>query len=213
MFLLLFTAVVFCYGCTSADNTNSAGNANNTNTTTTNANTMNANANNSNGASSSTATAVSESDKHFVTEAAKGGMMEVELGRLATERGESAAVKQFGQRMVDDHTRANNELKQIASSKGVTLSTEMDAEGKEIMARLSKLKNEEFDRAYMEDMVKDHTKDVSDFQREASEGADKDVKGYASKTLPTLQEHLRMAQSIAPKERREAKQEENGKKK
>lgn len=201
--LSLLTVSIVCFGCGSADNDNAAGNSSNASTKTTTAN-----VNNSNGASSGN-TALSDSDKHFVTDAAQGGMAEVELGRLAAKQGVSAAVKEFGQKMVDDHTKANNELKQLASSKAITLPTDMDAESKATMDRLSKLKGEEFDRAYMDDMVKDHTKDVGDFQREADSGADKDVKAFASKTLPTLQEHLRMAQAAAPRE----KQQESGKKK
>jgi putative membrane protein len=204
LLLVPFAGAIFCYGCATTDNTNNAGNANNINA-------MNANVNNSVGKSSGSA--LSDADRNFVAEAAKGGMLEVELGRLATERGESVAVKQFGKRMIDDHTKANNELKQTASAKSIPLPTELDAKGKATMDRLSKLKGEEFDRAYMDDMVEDHTKDVSDFQREANSGADSDVKAFAAKTLPTLQEHLRMAQSIAPKERREEKQEKSEKKK
>ncbi|MFN2452794.1 MAG: DUF4142 domain-containing protein [Pyrinomonadaceae bacterium] len=150
---------------------------------------------------------LSDADKEFMTEAASGGMLEVELGRLATQRGESAVVKQFGQHMIDDHTRANNELMQVASSKGIALSKELKDEHKKTVERLSKLSNEQFDRAYANDMVEDHVKDVADFQKQAEQGADKDVKAFAAKTLPTLQEHLRMAREMAPKENKEAKQE------
>ncbi|MGD0987369.1 MAG: DUF4142 domain-containing protein [Candidatus Sulfotelmatobacter sp.] len=137
-------------------------------------------------------------DKKFMRDAAQGGMAEVELGKLATEKASSDDVKRFGQRMVDDHSKANDELKQIASSEGVTLPDTLNAKDKALKVRLSKLSGENFDRAYMESMVKDHKKDVADFQKESASGSDPQVKQFASKTLPTLQDHLQEAQSIAP---------------
>ena len=141
----------------------------------------------------------SDPDKHFLMEAAQGGLAEVHLGQLAAQRATSAEVKQFGQRMVDDHGKANKELMQLADSEGVTLPKEMDSKAKETADRLSKLSGAEFDRAYMKEMVEDHTKDVSAFQRQAEQGKDQDVKGWAAKTLPTLQEHLQMAKTTAAK--------------
>jgi len=141
---------------------------------------------------------VAPSDKKFVREAAQGGMAEVELGKLATEKASSDEVKKFGQRMVDDHTKAGNELKQIAGEKGIVVSQQLSAKDKMTKDRLSKLSGEQFDKAYMADMVKDHTQDVADFQKEANSGADSDVKNFAAKTLPTLQDHLREAKQIAP---------------
>jgi putative membrane protein len=141
---------------------------------------------------------VAPSDKKFVREAAQGGMAEVELGKLATEKASSDEVKKFGQRMVDDHTKAGNELKQIAGEKGIVVSQQLSAKDKMTKDRLSKLSGEQFDKAYMADMVKDHTQDVADFQKEVNSGADSDVKNFAAKTLPTLQDHLREAKQIAP---------------
>jgi putative membrane protein len=138
-------------------------------------------------------------DEEFANEAAKGGKMEVELGRLATRRGRNVAVKRFGQRMVTDHTRAGNELKKLASAKGIILQDEMDAEGQAAMTRLSGLRGAAFDRAYMEMMVDDHEKDVAAFETEASAGADAEFKRFASKTLPTLKTHLRLAKQAAAK--------------
>lgn len=133
-------------------------------------------------------------DSHFMMKAAQGGMAEVELGNLAKDHASSDAVKTFGQHMVDDHTKANDELKALAGRKNVTLPTEVDAKDKATMNRLSKLKGAAFDRAYMRDMVADHKKDVAEFQREANNGKDSDVKAWAAKTLPTLQSHLKMAE-------------------
>ena len=136
-------------------------------------------------------------DKKFVHDAAEGGLAEVD-GKLAAEKGSTEDVKKFGQRMVDDHSKANDELKQIASAKGVDLPTELSAKDKMLKTRLSKLNGQNFDKAYMENMVRDHKKDVSDFARESSAGGDTQVKEFAAKTLPTLKEHLKQAEGIAP---------------
>ena len=140
--------------------------------------------------------ALSASDKQFVTEAAQGGIAEVQLGQLALRRAASNEVKQFGQRMVRDHTQANNQLKQLAAQKGITLPKDMGDQNKAVMANLSKLSGANLDRAYANHMLQDHIKDVSLFQREAKEGQDQDLKAWAAKTLPTLQEHLRLVRSI-----------------
>jgi putative membrane protein len=135
-------------------------------------------------------------DRKFVMEALKGGMAEVELGKLASEKASSDAVKQFGKRMVDDHGKASDELKKLAQDKGITPPAELDGKHKKLHDRLSKLSGAEFDRAYVNEMVKDHRKDVKDFQREAEKAKDADVKSFASKTLPTLQEHLKQVEDL-----------------
>ena len=142
---------------------------------------------------------LSPADQKFIKEAAEGGLAEVELGQLATEKGSSDDVKKFGQRMIDDHGKANDQLKQIASSKGVDLPSEPSAKNKATKDRLSKLSGEQFDKAYMTDMLQDHKKDIAAFRRESTSGRDQDVKSFATQTLPTLQDHLKDAQSIAPK--------------
>lgn len=139
---------------------------------------------------------MSGADKKFVMEAADGGMAEVELGKLATSKASDQKVKDFGQKMVDDHTKANNDLKAVAQSKSITLPTSVSAKNKALMDKLSGMSGAAFDQAYVAAMVKDHKKDVADFQKEANGGKDADVKGFASKTLPTLQEHLKMIQDI-----------------
>jgi putative membrane protein len=132
-------------------------------------------------------------DIEFVLDAAKGGLAEVELGKLAAERGQSDEVKKFGQRMVDDHTKANDQLKQIAESKSIKLPTDIDSKDKMLMQRLEKLNGASFDRTYMSAMVNDHMKDVNEFKREANAGRDPQVKSFAASTLPTLEEHLQQA--------------------
>jgi putative membrane protein len=139
------------------------------------------------------------SDQHFIKEAADGGMAEVELGQLAQDKASSPEVKQFAERMVKDHSQANDQLKQIAMKKNVTLPSSPSKKMEAKKDKLSKLNGEAFDRAYMADMVKDHKKDIADFQKESNGGQDQDVKQFASQTLPTLQDHLKQAQSISPK--------------
>jgi putative membrane protein len=139
-------------------------------------------------------------DRHFIRKAGEGGLAEVELGKLAAEKGQSEDVKKFGQRMVDDHSKANDQLRQLAESKGVPLPTKLDAKDEATKDHLEKLSGEQFDRAYMNDMVKDHTKDVSEFKKESTAAKDPAVKSFASDTLPTLESHLKEARSIAPKE-------------
>jgi putative membrane protein len=221
--------------------------------------------------------ALAESDRKFIMETAHNGMAEVMLGRMASERASSDEVKQFGQRMVDDHTKANQELMQLASTKGITLpamtdmggsmtstgatsgtgttmsNTQTSASGSQatgstgqtsgsqtsgstdrsgtgmqtsgsttgmsgqgtgahgghmmgpkhqkLMDRLSGLSGAEFDREYMKQMVKDHEDAVSDFQKQSTRGKDSDIRAFAARTLPTLQEHLRMAREIDSKVR------------
>jgi putative membrane protein len=151
-------------------------------------------------------------DTSFIRQAAMDGMAEVQLGQLAAKNASSADVKQFGQRMVDDHSKANSELKSIASQQSVTLPTELDGKHKATVDKLSKLQGEEFDRAYMTEMVSDHAQAVSLFQREAKTGKDEATKAFAEKTLPTLQEHHKMAQSIHAKTGKSAKADKGEKK-
>ena len=133
-------------------------------------------------------------DKAFVTKAAQGGMAEVELGKLAVDKGSSSEVKQFGQKMVEEHGKANDQLKSLAANKNMTLPTALTPKDKALEARLSKLAGPAFDRAYMRAMVTDHRQDVNEFKMESKSGADADIKSWASNTLPTLETHLKMAQ-------------------
>jgi putative membrane protein len=162
-----------------------------------NANKSNRNAKNNNAMGEQTGMAnMAAQDHNFLMDAAMGGMLEVELGRMATTQGASDAVKQFGQRMVDDHGKANQELMSLAQSKGITLPTEIDEKHKKDMTKLSSLSGAEFDREYGKMMVSDHRKDVSEFEKQSTRGTDADLKAFATKTLPTLKEHLKMAESL-----------------
>jgi len=130
---------------------------------------------------------LSAKDKTFMKKAAKGGMMEVAMGKLAEEKGQSEDVKSFGKRMVTDHGKANDELKSIAAKKGVQLP------GKEHTGKWTS------DKAYMNAMVKDHEKDLAEFKEEASSGSDPDVKKFADNTAKVIQEHLDLAKEIQAK--------------
>ncbi|MBV8819044.1 MAG: DUF4142 domain-containing protein [Acidobacteriaceae bacterium] len=132
-------------------------------------------------------------DSAFMMKAAQGGLAEVQLANLAQQHATNPAVKTFAQHMIDDHTKANDELKALASQKSVTLPTDLDAKDQASMDKLSKLNGAAFDKAYMKNMVMDHKKTVAEFQKESNSGKDPDVKAWASKTLPTLQNHLQMA--------------------
>jgi len=130
---------------------------------------------------------LSAKDKTFIHKAAKGGMMEVAMGNLAAQNGQSDDVKSFGKRMVTDHSKANEELKSIAAKKGVKLPS------KEPSGKWSS------DKAYMDMMVKDHEKDLAEFQDEAANGSDPDVKKFAEDTAKVVQEHLDLAKQTQSK--------------
>lgn len=134
-------------------------------------------------------------DRTFVDHAAQGGMAEVALGKLAVVRAGNAQVKSFGQRMIDDHGKANEELKALLQSKGVQLPAESDRSHDRDANRLGKLEGADFDREYMKHMVSDHEKDVKDFEKASRDARDADVKAWAAKTLPTLQQHLEQARA------------------
>lgn len=132
----------------------------------------------------------------FMTEAAVGGMAEVELGRLASTKAQNADVKKFAQMMVADHTKANAELKTLAAGKGVTLPTELDAKHKSAMTELQNLSGADFDKAYVAAQLADHEKTVKLFQTQSQSTTDADLKAFAAKNLPTLQAHLEMVRSL-----------------
>jgi putative membrane protein len=123
-------------------------------------------------------------------------MTEVELGKVALEKASSDPVKQFAQKMIDDHSKANEDLKQLASKENINVSDSLDSKHQSRVEKLSKLSGADFDRAYIKDQLKDHQQDVQEFQQEAQRGSDPDVKSFASKTLPVIKEHLSMAKDL-----------------
>ncbi len=130
----------------------------------------------------------------FVREAAMGGLAEVRLGQLASQKAGSADVKQFAQRMVNDHSKANDELKAIAQRKNISVPTTLAGEHQAVHDRLEKLSGAAFDRAYMDAMRDDHRKDLTAFRAQSQSGDDAEVKAFAAKTLPTLEAHLKLAE-------------------
>lgn len=135
--------------------------------------------------------ALSAKDKSFMKEAAMGGMMEVEMGKMAQQKGKSAEVKKIGSTMVADHTKANNELMAIAKKKGVDLSKEKP--------KSHSMGDANFDKEYIDMMVKDHEKDLAAFRAEAKNGTDADVKAFASKTSAVIKKHLDMTKAAQAK--------------
>ena len=144
-------------------------------------------------------------EERFMKEAASGGLMEVELGKLAAEKGSHQRVKDFGKRMQADHSKANEQLKKIAAKKGVDLPKEPSGEHKSTLDKLTKLSGVEFDREYMDAMVDDHKEDIEKFQTQADKGKDPDLKKFASDTLPVLNKHLELAQSTQKQVKTESK--------
>lgn len=142
---------------------------------------------------------VEKADKSFVTKAANSGMMEVALGQLAAKNASSQQVKDFGQMMVTDHTKANDELKSLASSKNIKIPAKMGAKQNQKVEKFSKMTGQEFDKKYMQAMVKEHEKDVKNFQKASKDAKDPDIKAWAAKTLPTLEQHLQKAKELAQK--------------
>jgi len=133
-------------------------------------------------------------DRTFVEKAASGGMAEVKLGKLAMEKGSSPTVKEFGKKMVDDHGKANEELRTLASKKNFPLPTDLDSEAKATYDKLAKLSGADFDKAYLDAMVKDHDEDVKEFKKEASAGSmDPELRAWAQKTLNVIEQHDHMA--------------------
>jgi putative membrane protein len=139
---------------------------------------------------SSTANSLNNQDKKFADAAARGGLMEVMMGQLAISNAGNITVKTLGEMMVKDHGKANEELKKWGSTAGFTLPTSLDADQQKKYDDLKTKKGLEFDRKYTDLMVSDHQKDISEFKKEASEGAEASLKSFASKTIPTLEHHL-----------------------
>jgi len=142
---------------------------------------------------------VTGGDLAFMNEAAPGGMAEVELGKLAAAKAENAEVKAFAQKMVEDHSKAGDELKQLAAQKKVMLPPDVMPKHKEIMDTLSKLNGADFDKEYVKAMVAAHEKDVAAFENVSKTAVDADVKAFATKTLPTLKMHFEMIKALADK--------------
>ena len=133
----------------------------------------------------------------FATEAAEGGLAEIQLGSLAVQKASNEDVKRFAQMMVDDHSKANEQLNQIVQSKHLSVPLKVNSKDQATFDKLSALNGDAFDSAYIKLMVQDHKKDVQEFKKQSASGSDAELKQFASSTLPILQKHLQDAQSLA----------------
>jgi putative membrane protein len=183
-------------------------NSNNTNTdSTTTSSTMTSDTNkmdhtmtsSSDTANNMTVAALDDASKKFIEDAGKGGMMEVDLGNMAINNASSQAVKDFGKMMVDDHTKLNNELKDVATKKNVSVPAAVGEDHKKDMDELSKKTGNDFDKAYVKMMVKDHKEDIDEFKKASQNLTDNDLKTLATNALPVLQKHLDAIQAIQKK--------------
>jgi len=146
---------------------------------------------------SSSQSSLSSSDKRFLLQAAQGGTAEVQLGQLATQKASSDTVKQYAQRMVDEHSQANNQLAALAAQKGVTLPTDIGSKNQAVYDQMSKLSGTAFDRAYLKEAgVKTHKSQADLFKKEAQKGQDPDLKAFATQLLPTIEDHMQTARAI-----------------
>jgi len=135
-------------------------------------------------------------DQQFVTKASAAGLAEVNFGKLAVKQASSGEVKKFAKQMVQDHTKGNEDLLKVADKKGYRPASAMDAEHDRLHRKLSGMRGADFDREYMASQVKDHKEAVSLFEKQSKSGSDEDLRRLAEKMLPTLKEHLMMAQEV-----------------
>lgn len=136
-----------------------------------------------------------EDDSEFAVEAAAGSMLEVQLGQLAQTKATSPEVKKFAEMMVTDHSKANDELKTLAQQKNITLPTSLAADHQKKYDDLNQKQGAEFDKEYMDLMVKAHEEDVDEFEDQAQDGNDPELKAWASEKVATLRHHLEMAKT------------------
>lgn len=145
------------------------------------------------------ASMVTKADRQFLMDAALGDLAEVKLGKLALSHSHAAAVRTFAQRMVKDHSANLTKVKALAAELGVTLPKEPSSELNGMAEQLAKKPGKAFDQAYLDGMITDHTKDVEDFRKETKSAHDAKVRAFAAQTLPTLEEHLRLAKAARKK--------------
>jgi putative membrane protein len=139
--------------------------------------------------------AADKKDQTFIKDAIEGNLAEVQIGKLAQDKGQSDPVKSFGQMLVTDHSDANQKATAVANQIGVTPPTEPNAKQKALYNKMSKLSGAAFDQQFAKEMVQDHKQDIQKYQQEAKKQNDP-VGDYANQALPTLQKHLQQAQSL-----------------
>ena len=193
---ILVTGVTACGNNSDSDTS--------TTTTTTDSSTMTAgdtsNASMNTGAAGSNTTyssaKLNAADSTFVMKAAIGGMTEVQGGQTAQQSAQNDRVKNFGQMMVNDHSKANQQLQSLAAAKGMTLPADLPADKQKMLTQMKSMQGAAFDKHYMSMMVDDHQEDVADFEKQANSASDPDVRSFASQTLPVLKMHLDSAKAI-----------------
>jgi putative membrane protein len=152
----------------------------------------------SGGAVSGAGGALSMTDTRFVNEAAQAGLAEVRMGELAVQKAQSPSLRDYGQHLVTDHTRANEELARLAVEKGVALPTQMDGTDRRMIERLTELTGRDFDQRLQKDAVLAHERVIKQFEHASENCKDADLRAFAQKTLPVLREHLKMARQLSP---------------
>ncbi len=143
---------------------------------------------------------MNSTDQNFVTQAAQDGMGEVAIAKLAEQKATDPQVKNLAKKLLDDHNKADDQLKDIASKQNITLPSDMSQQDKDRVDRMSKLSGKQFDDAFLKEQVKDHQKDIRAFQNEANNGQDPQLKQWAQNNLSVLRDHLKMTQNLAKRE-------------
>lgn len=203
---LVALIAMFMFACKNESTTNNTASTDTTSTYNTSSSTTATSATDTSATTSTTATTAVTStaplgkpDEDFAKKAASGGMMEVDLGQLAASKATSQDVKDFANRMVTDHGKAGDDLKSLASQKGLTLPSTPSAEEQKASNDLSKKTGAAFDKAYMSAMVKGHEQVAKDFEKASKSLKDPDLKNWVTKTLPVVQDHLKSAKEINSK--------------
>lgn len=137
-------------------------------------------------------------DAHFIKKAAEGNNAEIQMGQMVSQHTQDPQIRAYADKLVQDHTKANEQLRQIADAKGVEFPAGPSSTADREMRHLEKKSGHDFDRAVVDHWVKDHKKDIKEYDREAKHAKDPEVKQYAISTLPTLQDHLARAESLSP---------------
>jgi putative membrane protein len=140
-----------------------------------------------------------EHDREFITKAASGSMAEIALGATASQKAATPDVKSYADRMVSDHTKASDELKSLAAKKGVMLPSDLEKSTKNEQDKLAKMTGKKVDKEYADFMLKDHEHDLKDFQKAAKDAKDPDVKAWAAKMVPIIEDHLKSAKQLDSK--------------
>lgn len=141
-------------------------------------------------------TAVATNEANFLVEAANGGMTEVQAGQIAQEKATNDDVKKFAAKMVEDHTKLNDQLKSLASKLNVTIPSAINGNSQSMIDKLNNAKSVDFNKTYMDMIVEDHNKDVDFFQKTAANASNPEIHDFVTNALPILQSHQQMAKKI-----------------